>query len=110
MSRPSVRAAVLTALFGCAAAAGAAPADRVLDQLATEPGSIVIQFNCPMSYVSNYPLRSGDELRIELQPLPGGAPPRGRGETLPVPKDNPAGLVDIRLDPSLGARRALTLH
>ncbi|MBS0393817.1 MAG: hypothetical protein JSR54_04280 [Proteobacteria bacterium] len=88
----------------------ATAADRVLDQLSTETGSVVIQFNCPMSYVSNYPLRSGDELRIELQPLPGCAAPSALGETLPVPKDNPAGLVDLRLDQSLGARRALILH
>ena len=85
-------------------------ADRILDQLSTENGSIVVQFNCPMSYVSNYPLRSGDELRIELQPLPGCAPSTSLGENLPVPKDNPAGLVDLRLDSSLGARRSLTLH
>ena len=111
MRSPCLRAAVLAALVGCGCAAEAqAQSDRILDQLATEPGSIVIQFNCPMSYVSNYPLRSGDELRIELQPLPGCAPPTGLGETLPVAKDNPAGLVDVRLDPSLGTRRALTLH
>ncbi|HXQ64271.1 MAG TPA: hypothetical protein VN787_05410, partial [Steroidobacteraceae bacterium] len=87
-----------------------AAAAGVLDQLSTEAGSVIVQFSCPMSYVSNYPLRSGDELRIELQPLPGCAPPTGLGETLPVPKDNPAGLVDVRLDQSLGARRTLTLH
>lgn len=87
----------------------AASAD-VLDQLSTDTGSVIIQFTCPMSYVSNYPLRSGDELRIELQPLPGCAPPSGLGEQLPVPKDNPAGLVDVRLDQSLGSRRSLTLH
>ena len=82
----------------------------VLDQLVTESGSVVIQFTCPMSYVSNYPLRSGDELRIELQPLPGCAPSRSGGEALPVAKGNPAGLVDVRLEQSLGSRRALTLH
>jgi hypothetical protein len=101
---------VMLAALAAGAAASAAAADRVLDQLSTESGTIVVQFSCPMSYVSNYPLRSGDELRIELQPLPGCAPPSNLGETLPVPKDNPAGLLDVRLDQSLGARRALTLH
>jgi hypothetical protein len=105
----TLRGAVVAVLAG-GAAAGAEAADRVLDQLSTDTGSVVVQFSCPMSYVSNYPLRSGDELRIELQPLPGCAPPNNLGETLPVPKDNPAGLVDVRLDQSLGARRALTLH
>jgi tetratricopeptide (TPR) repeat protein len=108
--RRAVRGAVAAALALGAAAAAEAAADRVLDQLSTETGSVVIQFNCPMSYVSNYPLRSGDELRIELQPLPGCAPPTSLGETLPVARDNPAGLVDVRLEQSLGARRALTLH
>jgi len=106
----ALRVAMAAALALGAAATAAAAADRVLEQLSTDTGSVVIQFTCPMSYVSNYPLRSGDELRIELQPLPGCAPPSNLGETLPVPKDNPAGLVDVRLDQSLGARRALTLH
>lgn len=85
-------------------------ADRTLDQLSTEAGSVVVQFNCPMSFVSNYPLRTGDELRIELQPLPGCAQLSGFGESLPVAQDNPAGLLDVRLEPSLGSRRSLTLH
>jgi hypothetical protein len=97
------------ALAGLATAAAAA-ADGILDQLSTESGSVIVQFSCPMSYVSNYPLRSGDEIRIELQPLPGCLPSTSLGETLPVPRNNPAGLVDLRLDQSLGARRALTLH
>ena len=108
--RGLVRAAVLLALGGPGAASAALTPDHVLDQVSTEATTIVVQFSCPMSYVSNYPLRSGDELRIELQPLPGCAPPSQFGETLPVAKDNPAGLVDLRLDPSLGSRRALTLH
>jgi hypothetical protein len=103
-------AGVLVALVGGAFAGTAQAADRVLDQMSTEPNSIVVQFNCPMSFVSSYPLRSGDELRIELQPLPGCAPPSSLGETLPVAADNPAGLVDLRLESSLGSRRALTLH
>jgi hypothetical protein len=92
------------------AARPAQAADHLLDQLSTEAGSVIVQFNCPMSYVSNYPLRTGDELRIELQPLPGCPPPTSLGETLPVPQGNPAGLIDIRLDQSLGVRRALILH
>lgn len=108
--RRAVRSALIAAFGALGATSAEAAADRILDQLSAETGSVVVQFNCPMSYVSNYPLRSGDELRIELQPLPGCAPPTNLGETLPVPKDNPAGLVDVRLDQSLGARRALTLH
>ena len=100
----------LAALAAALLAPDANAAERVLDQLSTAPGSVVVQFSCPMSYVSNYPLRSGDEIRIELQPLPGCPPSSGSGETLPVPGDNAAGLVDLRLDQALGSRRALTLH
>ena len=114
LGTPSGRAALATAiaaaLLASPVASAALGAERVLDQLSTEPNSIVIQFNCPMSFVSNYPLRSGDELRIELQPLPGCPPPSNLGETLPVARDNPAGLVDVRLEQSLGSRRALTVH
>lgn len=92
------------------AAAPVAAADRTLDQWSAEAGSVVVQFNCPMSFVSNYPLRTGDELRIELQPLPGCAALPPMGETLPVNADNAAGLLDLRLEPSLGSRRSLTLH
>ncbi len=106
----SVRSAVALALFGALSSPAAEAADRVLDQLTAESGSVVVQFSCPMSYVSNFPLRTGDELRIELQPLPGCVLGSGIGETLPVPGDNAAGLVDVRLDQSLGNRRSLTLH
>ncbi len=100
-------ASVALLVLGAAAASGA---ERILDQISADNGSVIVQFNCPMSYVSNYPQRSGDELRIELQPLPGCPPVSNLGETLPVPSGNPAGLTDVRLDQSLGTRRALVLH
>ncbi|MCX7058276.1 MAG: hypothetical protein NTZ79_14160 [Proteobacteria bacterium] len=106
----SVPSAVALTLLGALSSPAAEAADRVLDQLTAESGSVVVQFSCPMSYVSNFPLRTGDELRIELQPLPGCVLGSGIGETLPVPGDNAAGLVDVRLDQSLGNRRSLTLH
>ena len=116
MSAPlrTLRSRHFSALTLAVAAALASPAsraaDRALDQISAEAGSVVVQFNCPMSFVSNFPLRTGDELRIELQPLPGCAPMTGFGESLPVAADNAAGLLDIRLEPSLGSRRSLTLH
>ncbi len=103
-------AALSVAVLSVLASGRALAADRTLDQVSAEAGSIVVQFSCPMSFVSNFPQRTGDELRIELQPLPGCAPLSGFGETLPVAADNPAGLLDIRLEQSLGARRSLTLH
>jgi hypothetical protein len=109
VASPGVSRAVALALMAAGMPAAHA-ADRTLDQLTAEAGSVVVQFSCPMSFVSNYPLRAGDELRIELQPLPGCAPLQSIGETLPVAADNPAGLVDLRLEASLGSRRSLTLH
>ena len=102
--------AAIAATLAAVAAPAAYGADRILDQINTETGSVVVQFACPMSFVSNYPLRTGDEIRIELQPLPGCAPSSSLGETLPVSQGNPAGLVDLRLEQSLGSRRSLTLH
>ena len=70
--RPSTSLAAIGLAVSAVLSSGSArAADRALDQLSTEAGSVVIQFGCPMSFVSNYPLRTGDELRIELQPLPG---------------------------------------
>jgi len=94
-------------------AAGVTPAwsaDRLLDQLSTDAGSVIVQFNCSMTYVSNYPQRMGDELRIELQPLPGCPPGSTLGETLPVERGNQPGLLEVRLEPSLGGRRSLMLR
>jgi hypothetical protein len=88
----------------------AAAADRVLDMVSADPGVVSVQFTCRMSFVSSFPLRTGDEIRIELQPLPGCAPISPGGETAPVIRDNPTGLVDIHLEPSLGGRRTLTLR
>jgi hypothetical protein len=105
-----LRAAVTATLLGAGVVAPAVAADRAVDQVSVEAGSVVVQFNCPMSYVSSFPLRSGDELRIELQPLPGCAPGIGIAESIPVAADNAAGLIDARIDQSLGARRSLTLH
>ena len=105
-----LRAAVAAALVGSLATTVATAADRALDQVSVETGSVVVQFNCPMSYVSNFPLRTGDEIRIELQPLPGCPAASGIGETMPVPADNAAGLIDVRIDQSLGGRRSWTLH
>ena len=105
MRRSTSLAAIGLAVSAVLSSGSARAADRALDQLSTEAGSVVIQFGCPMSFVSNYPLRTGDELRIELQPLPGCGPISGLGESLPVPADNPSGLLDIRLEPSLGSRR-----
>jgi hypothetical protein len=100
---------LLLALLACGAAPTQA-ADRLLAELAADAGAIVVQFNCPMSYVSHSPLRSGRELRIELQPLPGCVLTNGFAESWPVPDHNGAGLVAVDLDIAMGTRRALTLR
>jgi tetratricopeptide (TPR) repeat protein len=83
-------------------------ADRILNQMETGPSSIIVQFNCAMSYVSHYPLRTGSELRIELQPMPGCVAPANFSEMLPVPENTP-GLVSLSLELGIGTRRALIL-
>jgi tetratricopeptide (TPR) repeat protein len=87
---------------------GAHAADRILNQLETGPGTILIQFNCAMSYVSHFPLRTGSELRIELQPMPGCVAPSTFSEMLPVPENAP-GLTGLSLELGIGNRRALIL-
>ncbi len=81
--------------------------DRLLDRIEVDGGRIAVQFNCQMAYVSHFPLRSGTELRVELQPLPGCAVGNGYSETLPIASPGATALSDVRLELGIGARRAL---
>ena len=81
--------------------------DRLLDRIDVDGGRIAVQFNCQMAYVSHFPLRSGNELRVELQPLPGCAVGNGYSETLPIASPGATALSDVRLELGIGARRAL---
>ena len=57
-------------------------------------GEVVIRFACPMRYLSHFPLRAGDEVRIALAPMPGC--PEGlplAHESLPSDGINPARLM-----------------
>ena len=83
--------------------------DRLLDRVDVDARRIVVQFNCQMAYVSHFPLRSGSEVRVELQPLPGCALGSGYSETLPIASASGDVLSDVRLELGIGARRALIL-
>jgi Tetratricopeptide repeat len=89
---------------------GAEAYERLLDRIDVDGAHIAIQFNCQMAYVSHFPLRSGAELRIELQPLPGCGAGSGYSETLPFASPGATALSDVRLELGIGARRALILR
>lgn len=74
-------------------------------------GEVVIRFACPMRYVSHFPLRAGDELRIALAPLPGC--PAGLAEareSMPNDGINPARLMATEFDGGAGGNPILTLR
>lgn len=74
-------------------------------------GEVVIRFACPMRYLSHFPLRAGDELRIALTPLP-GCPGglAGARESMPGDGINPARLVGTEFDGGGGGNPILTLR
>ena len=74
-------------------------------------GEVVIRFACPMRYLSHFPLRAGDEVRIALAPMPGC--PEGlqlAHESLPSDGINPARLLDTEFDGSVGVNPILSLR
>ena len=74
-------------------------------------GEVIVRFACPMRYVSHFPLRAGDELRIALSPLPGC--PAGLAEareSMPNDGINPARLMGTEFDGGAGGNPILTLR
>jgi hypothetical protein len=74
-------------------------------------GEVVVRFACPMRYLSHFPLRAGDELRIALAPLPGC--PSGLAaarESMPGDGINPARLMGTEFDGGGGGNPILTLR
>ena len=74
-------------------------------------GEVVIRFVCPMRYLSHFPLRAGDEVRIALAPLPGC--PEGlqlAHESMPSDGINPARLMATEFDGSSGVNPILSLR
>ena len=74
-------------------------------------GEVVIRFACPMRYLSHFPLRAGDELRIALAPLPGC--PDGlqlAHESMPSDGINPARLMGTEFDGGSGVNPILSLR
>ena len=83
--------------------------DRLLDHVEADGRHIIVQFTCQMAYISHFPLRTGVEVRVELQPLPGCALGGGYSETLPVSTTAAGGVKELRLETGVGARRALVV-
>jgi len=74
-------------------------------------GEVVIRFACPMRYLSHFPLRAGDEVRISLAPMPGC--PEGltlAHESMPADGINPARLMGTEFDGSGGVNPILSLR
>lgn len=74
-------------------------------------GEVVIRFACPMRYLSHFPLRAGDELRIALAPLP-GCPDgiKDARESMPANGVNAARLLETSLDGESGVNPILSLR
>jgi hypothetical protein len=86
--------------------AGAFGADDLLQQLdvtgTPEAPAVHVAFRCPMRYVSHYPQQSGDELRIQIRPLPGCTIDSRAFETLTAQTGNLAGLREVVFDAAAG--------
>lgn len=80
------RALVAWALLLAAAPASAQPVGgQILDRVAIrhegECFHIAVVFTLPMRYVSHFPLKRGDEVRIEIRPVVTGSADRGALES-----------------------------
>lgn len=94
-----------------ALAAGApARADRVLESIDASPTGVVVHFACPMRYVAHFPARSGSEVRIDLQPMPGCSLTGAGRELLPAGDGTRSAVTDAEFDLQNGVRPTLTLH
>ena len=81
--------------------------DRVLSDVSvsqTEQYIVIkVAFNFPVRYLRHYPLGSGKELNIQLEPILAGAEGVSglmQRESLPAPGNNPAGLVRVEYEGS----------
>lgn len=79
--------------------------DRVLSDVSvgqTEQHIVIkVAFNFPVRYLRHYPLGSGKELNIQLEPILAGAEGASglkQRESLPAPGNNPAGLVRVEYE------------
>ncbi len=74
-------------------------------------GEVVIRFACPMRYLSHFPLRAGDEVRIALAPLPGcPAGIRSAHESMPADGINAARLLETSFDGESSINPILSLR
>ncbi len=81
--------------------------DRLIDHVDLGARNVVIHFSCPMLYLSHFPAHTGDDLRIEFEPLPGCAVSSGFSESVPFTNGSGVTLRGLRLEPTVGAKRAL---
>jgi hypothetical protein len=101
--RVAARAALL-------AASAPALAYDVLEDVDASGTGVVVRFACPMRYVAHFPARSGSEVRIDLQPMPGCQLTNVRRETMPVAPGVQTAVTDADFEMNNGVRPTLTIH
>jgi hypothetical protein len=100
----------LLAAAALAAAPSAAWADRVIADLEATATGVVVRFSCPLRYVAHFPARSGSEVRIDLQPMPGCSLTGAERELVPVADGTRSAVTDAEFELVGGVRPSLTLH
>lgn len=85
--------------------------------IAEQDGCALIQvkFNFPLRYVKHFPYESGDDLRIQFDPIPIAVPP-GEGsalftrESVRPPRNDIASLIDVIYEGNVEGGPFLTLY
>jgi plasmid maintenance system killer protein len=80
---------------------------------AEEKVEVSINFNFPVRYISNFPEKSGDELRIELQPIavsPDDSEALSNRESITPAAGNPAGITEIIYEGDTFSNLFLTIY
>lgn len=93
------------------------PRDRVLGdvEISEQPEAILISvaFNFPVRYLNHFPTKTGDDLRIQLQPIAIAAVDREalfHRESYTPPSPNLAGVTEIRYEGDTFSGLFLALH
>lgn len=85
--------------------------------ISEEDGCAVIQvkFNFPLRYVKHFPYESGDDLRIQFDPIPIAVPPGERSalftrESVRAPRNDIASLIEVIYEGNVQGGPFLTLY
>lgn len=104
------RRARLSLLAALLAASAPALAFDVIEDVDASGTGVVVKFACPMRYVAHFPARTGSEVRIDLQPMPGCQLTDVRREVMPVAPGAQTAVTDADFEMNNGVRPTLTIH